>query len=173
MQQSVTEELVLLVEQHFSLESQMAELLQELSGSTRDAFGAEGLRGPTPEDLEKLRPLSTKVTSAAEELKSARKRLLSQINRRLHSNHSSLSSFINSLAPEDQTRLDSRRRELLEKCAGAQSDLIQNQATIYYTHDFYRRYVAGVMENAAEPSNYGRDGAVNDVQPGNLCRKSC
>lgn len=173
MNSKVHRQVTKLLEQHFGEEARLATRVHELNAVTKQALESSGLRALSQDDLDRLGPLSDSVTSGTEQLKRSREKLLSKVNVLLGSNHRNISSVLDSLSEFDRVRLDEIRRALLEQCTEAQTELVQNQATLVYSYDFNRRYVAGITQTEAETLNYGRDGAVNEVHPGKLYRKSC
>lgn len=102
-----------------------------------------------------------------------RQLLLDRINAECESNFTSIKDFVHSLPRSDYVRVDGIRRDILDRSAEAQANLVHNQASLYYTFDFHRRYLAGVLQGDLDGHHYGADGQPNEVNPGNIIGKTC
>ncbi len=165
--------LLVLVERHLVLESQLAAALAELNQALTVVMSNAGLRGPTPQDLQQLLPMSEDLRGSAAEIGRARQLLLDRINAECESNFTSIKDFVHSLPRSDYVRVDGIRRDILDRSAEAQANLVHNQASLYYTFDFHRRYLAGVLQGDLDGHHYGADGQPNEVNPGNIIGKTC
>lgn len=164
---------IFLIERHLLHEERLAKLLQKLNKSTEDALSNLGMKGPSEEAVKSLEPLSEEVQSETIKLKKARQDLLERVNQGWGTEHTTLSQAIRSLDAPEAKDLERQRKLLFDRCVEARSNLIQNQATLFYTFDFHRRYIAGILQSDPEANQYGPDGVQNDLNPGNLYRKSC
>lgn len=173
MNQHRNNKLLVLVERHLALESQMAAALDELNQTMADVLSNAGLKGPTQEDLKKLSPMTDAVQQSAIEVRKAREGLLGRINADANSDYSTIKQYILSLPPKDRMRFNVARKEILERSSRAQANLIHNQAALFYTYDFHRKYLSGVLQNDPDEQNYRHDGQPQEVHPGNIIGKTC
>jgi hypothetical protein len=165
--------LLVLVERHLALESELAAALSALNQKLAAVMSNAGLRGPTPQDLQQLAPMSEDLRGSAAEIGRARQLLLDRINSESEAKFTCIREFVNSLPRTDYVRVDAARREILDRSAEAQANLVHNQASLYYTFDFHRRYLSGVLHGDLEGHHYGANGQPNEVTPGNIIGKTC
>jgi hypothetical protein len=162
-----------LIEEHFVHEMQLAESIEDLNRSTAEVFEGAGLRGPSTEQLEALHPKTEQVEKSSQELARRRQVLIDTINTRSTSKYESLKDFIRSLAPKEREELDAIRIRVLERTKKAQAHMVHNQAALFYTFDFHRKFLAGVLQNDPEQQGYRANGHSADFGTGNLVRKTC
>ena len=165
--------LIVLVERHLALEGQLANALEQLNQAVAGVLVDAGLRGPTQQDVQSLEPVNADLKQSASEVAAARKVLLTRINLESESDFGNIKEFISSLPLSDRRRVDKDRRSVLERSTKAKAGLIHNQASLYYTFDFHRRYLAGVLQGDSDAQNYRADGQPNDLKSGNIIRKTC
>ena len=103
----------------------------------------------------------------------ARKALLNRVNAESDSEYTTIKEIIVCLEPVERRRLNSQRRGILEKSATAQANLVHNQAVLFYTYDFHRKYLAGVLQTDVDSHSYDSGGQSQDVPPGNIYGKTC
>lgn len=162
-----------LIEEHFVHELQLAEDIEGLNRSTAKVFEGAGLRGPSTEQLEELHPRTEQVEKSSQALARRRQVLIDTINTRCSRKHASLKDFIRSLAPEDREELDAIRMRVLERTTKAQAHMVHNQAALFYTFDFHRKFLAGVLQSDPDQQGYRANGHSTDFGTGNLVRKTC
>lgn len=173
MNESQYNKLIVLVERHLVLESQLAEALDGMNQAMTDVLSVAGLRGPTQQDVQSIAPITDNVRQSAAEMAGARKILLDRINAESQSDFASIKAFVVSLPPAMRARLDGTRDKILDHSTKAQASLVQNQASLYYTFDFHRKYLSGVLQGDLEGQSYGADGQTHDVKSGNIIGKTC
>lgn len=173
MRENNQSELYVLIECHLAKELQFAELVDRINRATSEAFAEQGMSGPTDKSLHELKPLADQVQSGAVEIKEMRQKLLHQINSKTEHEFASVTDAIQSLSEDEQRKLDNSRGDLFNRCESARTKLIENQATLFYTYDFHRRYLAGVLQCNPNTEIYGPDGSSVDNTQGQLYRKSC
>ncbi len=165
--------LLVLVERHLALESRLAASLDELNQTTADVLSKAGLKGPTQEDMQALEPMTETLQRSADEVRNARQVLLSRINVESGSAFTTIKEYVVSLPPSDRVRIDDIRRGILNRSSEAQANLIHNQAALFYTYDFHRKYLSGVLQSDPDEQNYRPDGQQQDIHPGNIFGKTC
>lgn len=165
--------LSVLVQRHLALESALAASLDQLNQTTADILSKAGLRGPTQKDMDQLAPMATALQQSASKVREARQLLLTRINLDSDRDFASLKEFIRTLPSEQRARMDEQRKAILEKSIHAQANLVHNQAALFYTYDFHRKYLSGILQSDPDEHNYRPDGQQQDVQPGNFFGKTC
>ena len=173
MEPTQNQDLVALIEQHLVKEQELAKLVDDLNESTHKAFSGAGMNAPSEASLERVKPISEEIQNAAIELKASREKLLQSINDASGTSFETLSEAIESIETSDREALDEARKMLFQLCGEARANLIENQATLFYTFDFHRRYIAGVLNCETNTETYGPDGNTVDANRGNLYRKAC
>ena len=168
-----TDNLPALLEQHLAIEAQLAASLDELNHATANILHEAGLRGPSAHDLQRLVPITKTLQQSVMNVRKGREVLLLRVNASEQSCRSTIKQIIELLPESHREKLDGKRREILQRCNNAQTALIQNQASLFYTYDFHRKYLAGVLGCDPNEQNYRSDGGQQDVQPGNLYGKTC
>ena len=165
--------LIVLILRHFDSEDRLIESMDQLATSSAETLARAGTRGPSKDDLQKLEPLMAELAQVSSTVNASRVTLIGRINQVHESDFTRVKHFIRTLDPHERNRLDARRRELVDRAYAAQSRLIQCQATLYYTFDFHRKYLAGVMNEDPQRASYSADGHGSNVNPGNIVRKAC
>ncbi len=165
--------MVVLVERHMALESQLAEALADLNGATQMMLDASGIKGPTESDVQRLEPLREILTSNSKQVAASRARLSSRLENETGVPFHSLSQYIATLPDADRERLEHQRMGILNRCESGQIELMQNQASLFYSYDFHRRYLSGVLQSDSEGNQYGPNGSSSEVHPGNLYKRTC
>ena len=163
----------ILVQRHLEMETRLADALDEMNQASAKIFVDAGVRGPTQQDLVALEPMMTDLQKLAKSVADARRQLLLRINREQKTEFTQIKHFIRGLPEPHRSRLNAARRSLLKRSSAAQSRLIHNQAVLFYTFDFHRKYLAGVLQTDHESSSYGADGQSSTANRGNLLGKSC
>ncbi|NND96456.1 MAG: hypothetical protein HKN47_03900 [Pirellulaceae bacterium] len=164
---------LVLIERHLALESELAEQLNDMNQAAATVLSSAGLKGPTEADLETLKPITERVQASTAKVTRSRTLLLSRVNIESDSELKTIRQMIGSLPPHDRARLNVVRREILAKSSQAQANLVHNQAVLFYTFDFHRKYLAGVLQSDVDQQNYAADGQTQDVHPGNIFGKTC
>ncbi|NND98997.1 MAG: hypothetical protein HKN47_16905 [Pirellulaceae bacterium] len=165
--------LIVLVVRHLALESSLATEIAAWNQATTEILTHAGVRGPTDENVAALGPITAKLQDHAATVGKARQVLLRRINGNSQTVYNNIRDFIVSLSPSDRRNLDDLRRDVLNQTTQASSGLIQNQASLYYTHEFHRKYLAGVLQTDLDGHSYRADGQTQDVTPGNIFGKTC
>ncbi|MGB7346361.1 MAG: hypothetical protein WBD20_19235 [Pirellulaceae bacterium] len=169
----VSQKLVVLLQRHLVLESQLASSLESLNDATAEALSHAGLRGPSAEDVQRLDPMTRDVQAKSIEVAQARVVLLERIHGEAGKQYSSIRAVIDGLNETVAAKLNEIRAEILTRCDLAQSGLINNQATLHYTFDFHRKYLAGVFQQDCEEQNYRANGQSQEPPRGNLFGRTC
>ncbi len=165
--------LAVLVDRHLQQETRMTRELEELNDAIAVALENAGLRGLNAAELEKLQPARQQLETNAAELARARELLLARIESETGERFDSIREFVEQLPAAQRQRMDSVRAAVLKRTESAQLKLLQNQAALFYTYDFHRRYVAGVLDFEQDKHGYRRNGLNTDIGPGNLIRQTC
>ncbi|MEM6468463.1 MAG: hypothetical protein AAF802_02755 [Planctomycetota bacterium] len=174
---------------HLDVEQAVLEAVCNINDAMADVLSEKGIQGPSEEELRKLEPLLTELRQRSEQSLQSRTELFHRFDR-LQENTVQLSSqaeertvsaslfarLSQRVPQETRGRLDQRRRSLSESLADAQATLASNQVLVYYSMDFHRRYLMGVLhnaENASENAAYSADGQAFSPQPETLFGRNC
>ena len=85
----------------------------------------------------------------------------------------SIRKFIQSIGEPTRTRLENARVQLLDRLTDVHASMLGNQAVMFYTYDFNRKLVDGILGNDSKDSRYSVDGNSSGIKPGNLIQKAC
>ena len=165
---------VVLIERHMERELRLAELLGNLNRLAAEMLGESGLGGSSEENLAVLKPLTDEFNEQVAKTDAARQRLMERLNAVANQPVTSIKEYIDTLAPQDRKRLHSVRRLVLSKASEAQTNLMQNQAVLYYLSDFYKKYLSGISQFGNETPKYRANGqSSSESNPGNILGKTC
>ncbi|TWU02379.1 hypothetical protein [Stieleria varia] len=173
MQTATNRKMIVLIQRHLSREADLATSLNELNTRTRELLGRCGLHGPTESEIHALEPLFNNLRTISAEVGESRKRVLAQIRQETGDDTTSLREFIETLPPDDRDRLDESRQNLIKITSASQSEMIQIQASLFYTYDFHRRYLSGILQSDSNGNQYGPTGTSVEPHPGNLYKRTC
>lgn len=162
-----------LVERHFALEARLVASIDELNDAAALMIGRSGFQGATEDDLRELKPLSEAVQLTAQKVGQARKNLMSRVNRSCGGSFTSLKEYIRTLEPECRDRLNQIRTKILSETSRTQAVLLKNQAVLYYTYDFHRKYLHGVVQCDGDQPNYRADGQAKTPKRSNVYGRTC
>ncbi|MEM0927642.1 MAG: hypothetical protein AAGJ83_16465 [Planctomycetota bacterium] len=181
---------------HLDVEQSVVDAVCKINQAMADVLNRTGIKGPSEEELRALEPHLIVLRERSERSRQSRLRLSrrfpdlhiptesheqeegssSDAVRAKESQDGEIFSALSRQLPEQQrSRLDDRRKSLSEDLATAQATLASNQVLVYYSMDFHRRYLMGVLRNAdqAELSSYSADGQSFAPQPETLFGRNC
>lgn len=180
-----TETLPVLVQRQLDLESSIADALEELNGQMASLLDDAGIYGPTKTDLDSLSPLVQEIQNRYEQSRQSRESLAKKTGRteRLTSadaaassadwEDATLRSVISILPPSESDRLDEKRQSIHNRLRDAQQQLTANQVVIFYSTEFHRRYLLGVLQCDVEEANYQADGQAFKLGPEKIIGRNC
>ena len=168
-------QLSVLVERHLYSELQLLERISEVNRKLTAAWKDNGPVGSQPNDSFNPAIGSPDLDEESGQLRQKRKKVLEAINRSQPEGHMRLSirRFIRMTEPTTRVRLENIRLSILNKLNEIRATMIGNQAVFYYSFDFYKRMVSGLLQCDLDESQYRADGQSSGVKPGNLYRKAC
>lgn len=161
------------IERHLQSELLLLEGLDQLSKSLSTALNESGVTGLSMEQSEKLESISKNLSASADEVRSSRKNMMEMIRDVDNTNEPSVRKFIETLDEPSRSRLEATRMSLLDRLTDIHASMLGNQAVMFYTHDFNRKLVAGILGTADDEKRYGVDGNSSGIKPGNLIQKAC
>jgi hypothetical protein len=171
MNANVNQKVLVLIQRHLTLENNLAASLESLNDATAAILVQRGLKGPAADDIAVLDPMTQEVQVATEQVAIGRAALLERINKEFGFSFDALSDLIDEFGEHES--LSASRKEILHRCEKAQTSLISNQASLHYTFDFHRKYLAGVFQYNTDQQNYRSDGQSQDPPTGNLFGRTC
>ncbi|QDT10250.1 hypothetical protein [Planctomycetes bacterium K23_9] len=167
------QKLAVLLQRHLALESRLASSLEDLNQATATALMAQGLRGPSAEDVKSLEPMTAQMQQSASEVATARRSLLVRVGSHTGKAYATIKEIFDDLPKDTTSDLDALRADILSRCETAQSNLVNNQAMLHYTFDFHKKYLAGVFQTDCDGQNYRANGQSIDTPRGNLFGRTC
>lgn len=162
------------VERHLALELSLLDRLDQLNLSMKAALAETGANGLSIDQAESLSLLSDEIALESNQLKKKRLDLVEVINEGRSPDQSRLSIrlFITTLDSVSGARLEAMRQSILDRVMKVQSTMLGHQAVLFYSFDFYRRMVAGLLRNDQEDVQYRVDGQTQGVKPGKFYRRA-
>ncbi len=167
--------LIVVVERHLQSELGLLEKLDELNQTLKVTLEAAGSRGLAASQTNQLNLMADNLSQRSEELKCKRQKTLSAINsdRGIDQPQLSIREFVQSLDTNNSTRLEKLRMTILDRLIEVHATLVGNQAVMFYSFDFYRKMVAGLLDSDLDDNQYSMNGQASGVKAGNLYRKAC
>ena len=173
------EALQVLIERQLDLETNVVEALENLNNEMSSLLDGSGIYGPTEKDLAGLSPLVDELrerqTRSHESRESLDRWSESQSSGAEHSRGErfSMRSMIGRLPATKSTRLHDRRQQIFTRLQVAQQKLTANQVVIFYSTEFHRRYLLGVLQCDVDEANYKADGQAFKLPPEKIIGRNC
>jgi len=166
--------LIVLVERHLQFELQLMDQLDKLNQLLKVTLEAAGSRGMTTLQTAELNITADNLSKQSNELRAKRQETLTAINLGRSNDQPQLSirQFIQTLDKANESRLETMRISILDRLTEVHATLIGNQAVMFYSYDFYRKMVAGLLNSESDENQYSLTGQSSGMQPGNLYRKA-
>lgn len=178
LSQNTQSVLAILVRRHLEQEKLLATEIENFNKRMRELLEKAGIRGPNEEQVAEIEQGSEKLRAVSGAVSKARTSLIGRIHRETGRTIESLGEFI-ALLPTDKAQdLNLLRIDVRDRAAAAQSEFMDNQISLYYSQDFHRRYLGGVLrtctgESQANEKSYSNDGKAKETQKGNLLKRAC
>lgn len=173
MESSSHHRFALLIERHLALEAELANDLDTLNLTMQGMLAKRGMQGPAQQEIAALDPITEKIQCSVEEIRRARAVLLERLNLESEKPLNTLKESIAALPPADRVRLDAIRRSVLGCTSKARAELLKNQAAIFYTFEFHRRFMAEVLQTDSDRNSYRANGQPYEPAPGNILGRTC
>ncbi|QDV44137.1 hypothetical protein Enr13x_39990 [Stieleria neptunia] len=181
-----TERLGVLVERQLQLESGVADALDALNDEMAALLDNSGIYGPQQSDLQQLSPLMETLQHRQADSRKSRRILSryvgakatggtdaadtpSEVDDRL----TSIKTILATLPPAESKRLDASRRQLHDRLVAAQQRLTANQVVIFYSTEFHRRYLLGVLQCDVDEASYQADGQSFKLPTEKIIGRNC
>ena len=174
-----TETLGALVKHHLEVESGIAEALEELNGEMSALLGGAGIYGPKKSDLDGLAPLVENLQQRYASSKKSRMALMRRLEvaqveaPKNDSQTPTLKAVLKVMPKSDSASLDATRKRIRHRLDQAQKMLTANQMALFYSMDFHRRYLMGVLQCDSDEANYQADGQAFKLPPEKLFGRNC
>ncbi|WP_436716096.1 flagellar export chaperone FlgN [Roseiconus lacunae] len=165
-----------MLEGHLALEERLAETLEELNQAMTTMLNKQGVRGPTPEVLDQVTPLIDRLRERSEQSRQSRERLLEQLPESEDSakpQSQGLRQLIRQASDHQVESLDQRRIAVRDRIEQARHTLTANQAVIFYSMDFHRRYLMGVLQCTDDRQGYQADGQSTKLPAEKIFGRNC
>jgi hypothetical protein len=169
-----TSKLIVLIDRHLQSELELLGHLDDLNETLKKALEESGTRGLSPAQTNVLDQKVAAIAEMSREAKQKRQKLLGTIN--LHQPAElpplSIRQFIETLDEVNSKRLESVRLTILDRLHEAHANLLGNQAVMFYSYEFYKRMVSGLLNSDIDTNQYSMKGQTATVKPGELFRKA-
>ncbi|MEO1615044.1 MAG: hypothetical protein AAFV88_04290 [Planctomycetota bacterium] len=177
MNTSSTEPLVECLDAHLDIEQAVVNAVQEVNEAMAAVLKRSGIQGPSETDLLELEPHLNRLREQGAVTRRARQDLSEQFECGEKADAMLTFSRLSRQLPATfRDRLEQRRAQVRAELADAQATLASNQVLVYYSMDFHRRYLMGVLESeeqATENASYSADGQAFSPQPETLFGRNC
>ncbi|MCS7467162.1 hypothetical protein NZK35_10960 [Stieleria sp. ICT_E10.1] len=181
-----TEQLGVLVERQLQLESGVADALDALNDEMANLLDNAGIYGPKQSDLQQLSPLLEKLQHCQADSRKSRQILsryvgakateqpdASQPPSEADDSLTSIKTILATLPAAESERLDANRRRLHDRLVAAQQRLTANQVVIFYSTEFHRRYLLGVLQCDVDEASYQADGLAFKLPTEKIIGRNC
>ncbi len=181
-----TERLGVLVERQLQLESGVADALDALNDEMAALLDNSGIYGPKQSDLQQLSPLlerlqhcqadsrkSRQILSRCVGAKATERPQASEPSSEADDSLTSIRTILATLPTAESDRLDADRRRLHERLIAAQQRLTANQVVIFYSTEFHRRYLLGVLQCDVDEASYQADGQAFKLPTEKIIGRNC
>ncbi|MCA9138783.1 MAG: hypothetical protein KDB00_18555 [Planctomycetales bacterium] len=175
-----------LVERQLELESGIADALESLNAEMAALLDNSGIYGPKRGDLDGLSPLVETLRQRYAASRVSRETLTRfawpQKNSETECEADaktasveppSLKKLLQSMPSSESNRLDEVRKRIHNRLRDAQQKLTANQVVIFYSTEFHRRYLLGVLQCDVDEANYHADGQSFKLSPEKIIGRNC
>ncbi|MDV6030932.1 MAG: hypothetical protein F9B45_12690 [Phycisphaera sp. RhM] len=184
-----TERLGVLVERQLQLESGVADALDALNDEMAALLDNSGIYGPKQSDLQQLSPLLERLQHCQADSRKSRQILSryvgvkaseqleatqpSEASSETDDSLTSIKTILARLPVAESERLDANRRRLHDRLVAAQQRLTANQVVIFYSTEFHRRYLLGVLQCDVDEASYQADGLAFKLPTEKIIGRNC
>ena len=174
-----------LLRQQLDQESQVADAMEKLNSRMSALLSSSGIQGPSRNEIESLEPLMQQLNDSF----SASRQSLEQLEKLSESDESksdnirasapsakstlSLRALISRLPEIEARGLQESRQRVQRKLVREQQRLAATQVAIFYSMDFHRRYLLGVLQCDKEDANYQANGQAFKLAPEQIIGRNC
>lgn len=168
-----------LFRRHLELESATVDALESLNNRMASVLRDAGIAGPTLEALESLKPLVDTLQHRYRETSDSRRELTrrDELRSTLDASEGSkdlrLKYLMARLPAANFAELNAERKRVNKQLAEAQQKLTANQVSLFYSMEFHRRYLMGVLNCEQDDPSYQADGQATKVAPEKLFGRNC
>ncbi|QEF98512.1 hypothetical protein Mal15_25640 [Stieleria maiorica] len=168
------ERLGVLVERQLRLESGVVDALDALNNEMSALLDNSGIYGPNPADLKELSPLIETLQNRQSDSRKSRQVLQRYAGTEaMDESGASIKSILSTLPKSESKRLESDRRRIHDRLSAARQKLTANQVVIFYSTEFHRRYLLGVLQCDVDEGNYKADGQPFKLPPEKIIGRNC
>lgn len=182
-----TESVATLVQQHLDLEAEIVHTLEAINEGMSSILRDAGIYGPSADQLESLAPLLEQLQEQSDESKRSRRVLYGKVRRHEVSEDLETAGIetaglesggleslkLSDLLPDAPEEVRARKDALAKRLTDAGQQLTANQVVLFYSMEFHRRYLLGVLECDREESNYQADGQAFKLPPEKIFGRNC
>lgn len=175
-----TSSLGALVENHMEVEAGIVQTLEAINEGLSAILQQGGLYGPDVQSLDALGPLLETLQNQSAESQKSRRVLYSKVRSLCGDSPADdpadtrvLIEALQTVQPEASEKLKQQKQRITQRLTDAAQQLTANQAVLFYSMEFHRRYLLGVLECESEQTNYQADGQVFKLPPEKILGRNC
>ncbi len=167
-----------LVQRQLDLDSGVVDALEQLNNGMAALLDQSGIYGPTIQDIESLSPLMENLKRCYTNSGNSRDSLLKRAGDSAEpdpddESQATLRSVIDTLPVSQARVLHSRRQSIHSRMRLAEQQMTANQVVIFYSTEFHRRYLLGVLQCDVNETNYKADGQAFKLPPEKIIGRNC
>jgi len=171
-----TENLGSIVEHHLELEAKIVETLEAINEGMSAILQDAGIYGPTTDALDALAPLLERLQNQSAESQQSRRTLYAKV-RSLSADDAAcepaVAITLQDILTDAPRDVWQKKQALTQRLTEASQQLASNQVVLFYSMEFHRRYLLGVLECNRDESNYQADGQTFKLAPEKLFGRNC
>ena len=167
------EKICVCVQRHLQLEMQMLDQMEILcNGFSKivDEISSNPVAEPA---LSGSNQQLLVLARTVEGVVGSRQKTLSLINRNSTNTKLTIRQFIDSTPPGFRDQLRSLRKSLVSRMKELQSRFVADSAVAFYSFDFYRRMINGLINCIEEEKHYTASGKPISQESGQLLKRAC
>ncbi|MCC9602949.1 hypothetical protein LOC67_20560 [Stieleria sp. JC731] len=171
-----TENYDALLESHLELEERIADTLETLNEAMASMIDGTGVHGPSTDGLDRVAPLIEQLKERSELSRQSREQLLDGLADEVVGEQKrkiGLRQLIRHASETKAAQLDERRKVVSDRIVEARHSLTATQAVIFYSMDFHRRYLMGVLQCGDDQQGYQADGQSMKLPTEKIFGRNC
>ncbi len=175
-----TDSLGAIVENQMEVEARIVETLEAINEGLSAILQQAGIYGPDVDALDALSPLLETLQNQSAESQKSRRVLYSKVRSLCgdspadeQAKTQALIEALQTVQPAASEKLKRQKQRITQRLTDAAQQLTANQAVLFYSMEFHRRYLLGVLECENEQANYQADGQAFKLPPEKILGRNC
>lgn len=151
----------------------MLEQLTQLCDTFSSVVATSTATTPEPLDLKPAQELLADFIAQSKSVLETRKKTLAAINFNRPDDPLSIRQFIRQAPEPLRTQLERKRDKIIERLYAIRSQVASDSAVVFYSFDFYRRIVNGLVNCIAEEQGYDQAGKSTPNPVNKFYQRAC